>query len=724
LTPSRSVLSTPPKHESPLRVSSKKRRQGPPDAGFNIYHDVKLDSTTKRVEFANCCGATILSPKAVKELTKSVVDEKTYERVRVDDVLLTISNSESSESMPRRTRRNRSMMPNIPPEVMRVLGHVGGAIGAGLLEVGKDVGVGATNAVISLGSAVGDHAEKLVDKASLAIPRYSQVEVRSMMEKKNSLLNELAQASLQLGIYQDKQHNFEIESVKLRNHEEHLAEKLVQQENTIQSLKQELSSARHDTVVCKNLYDACIRDTQDEIQEWKRLCNEHKDRCCRLLAQLNSSEQTILSAREELSREREIFAKAQECWDLQTQRISTDQSSFRSEMDTMVNNMSFRLKNSELAREEAESRVRHVQELMILEQQKGASDAIKYNANTVSQQEWFSQQLSEKEKELNEMNRQLTDANARLSRQESLIIGRNQTVIELTTSLEHANTEIESLRSLNNSDRARIAEFDDMVNFYRSQLMSHEDRAKTLVLAEQKLAAEIGLLKQQAAADQRDWQLTAAESNNCLQEALRRGSSLSTELIQLRLFYEEKVKVGEDAVSALQAANTSISVQVGDMKTRFLVLSAEMESITIESDVLQAKNVSLASQIITLNDEIHCLLSKLESSENHAARLQQEVIGMEDALSKMEERCRSELREHQTVADATAVSLSAELQNKSLVIAALTLRLNDAVRAVETAEAERLALSATLTAAEEESVVSPLQLGANTRLELYVCRRN
>jgi chromosome segregation ATPase len=682
---------SPAKPEPPL--SAKKRKQGPAESNFSVSNDFSIDTSSKKVEFSDQIGSFLLSPKAVKEIARStpppklIADLETIDlgNVTSDEAIV---NTDSTDSLPtpRRSRRNRSLMPTIPPELVRILGSLGGSLGAGLVEVGKDVGVGATNAVFTVGSVVGDQAEMLVDKAALALPRYSQVEVRHMMEKKNSLLNELAQTSLLLGISQEKQTSLEIESARLRNHEERLSDKVVQQENLIMSLNQELFNLRHERSMHKQQYEALIEDSHMEIEEWKRLCEEHKDRCGRLIVQLTSSEQTIVSTRDELTRERDMFARAQQSWDTQLQRITTDQVSVRSEMEHTVNNLASRLKQSDLAREEAESKARELREQLASEQRKSAAEIARCRENMSAQQEWCNQRLKEKGEQLQSQNQSVAVMKEQLREQETALQSardllrerddelhaKDRSLAELKESLQQASGELDNYRSLHVADQSKIIEFDDTIAFYRAQMKSHDERLSALQEREQNLLVEVAQLQEKLVADNDAWHKKISDVNNQLQHAVEERSQQLVAHGQIQQQSQQSARELNEKLTVMEISNSSLSKQIAEFQVIVQSLNHELaeKSTEYERAVGERNESNLRCERLQL---------ELTATTENALALTGKVKSQDEAILKLQSALHQLKEAHET---ELASVMGRESMATSLLVEELKLK-SDSVLAAE-----------------------------------------
>ena len=156
---------------------------------------------------------------------------------------------------------------NLPPnsvDLRKMLGIVGNNI----LSVSSVMSNHATDAAVVVTSAVGLHAEKVLNSTSFIIPRFSNQDMSMVMKRKNALLDELSQSCMKLGIMEEKEKEMEIIIKELNMKEAELFEKQIFEQtkaNNLENLICEMKESLTNDTKQKDLLSFQLNVTRSEL---------------------------------------------------------------------------------------------------------------------------------------------------------------------------------------------------------------------------------------------------------------------------------------------------------------------------------------------------------------------------------------------------------------------------------------------------------------------------
>ena len=364
--------------------------------------------------------------------------------------------------------------PHTDNEALVQLLQVGGTIGSSLAQVSNVVG-----------TVLSEQAGRVIERTSMIVPLYSEIEMRSVQAKKNDLLNELSQLCVRLGQAEEREKEF---AMRLMN-DDYLKERVFELESNLDSfitenarLHSQLQSMSDDNsaLLSHNLMHERERTTllttrAESLRENRALSVQ----VARLEEKLTASENHLGTVQQGLERERERFAREEFTWHQEMDRIAEEQHAMRAELESAFRNAVEQLEISEQKRDSVYAELTVLRE--IAESNKGTreKELTKLKDSMSALLELHKDQLNEKE--------------VNVSHIKNLLSASDEKSRRLLSELEAEKTNVNSFQKeidqLNDRNKMMLQTLSLLTN-QKEDLAKHCAESESLFAKEKKLLME------------------------------------------------------------------------------------------------------------------------------------------------------------------------------------------------------------------------------------------
>lgn len=639
--------------------SVKKRKQ---NEESNKFVGFKFDSN------AESTPQLLFSPKAVKSLSRLPAQESTQEAKDI----ISLEKVPADISLGRqRRRRARSVLPEISPDLLRLLSSMGGTIGSGLLDVGASVTVHAADAALAVGSVVGSQAERFLEQASEVVPRFSSTEVKDMMSKKFQLLNELSQMSVMLGAAEDMKSEYEKEAQTLRAKDYSWSDqvRLLEEKNAL--LVTQNKSLLHENEFVKTKLDNLLEESSLEKAEWQRINSDNSDRVSRLIAQLQAAEKSLSATKEDVEVLKESRRKDQLNREEAARRLAEENRAKVEALELTIQQHAVAMRAMENSRDTIAAELEVVRDLFQSDKVHADAELTRIKDNLSAQQEWHTQRLTERQNEIHEVKAQLSVANKQIR--------------EMTTKLEDSEFNNSRLKAeishIEGIKMELIAELDST----KQRLRGSQDSLEEVLVEVEGLRAnctkdsiligsmEETIIKQQSRINQLERDVEEKESSWTLSE-----SHFQNQIVQLKQDHAAKIK---SITTQLHQKELQYSTQAAEFDEKLYLADKEInEKSKLASEfkrrIQELEGIALDRQE-TMEDHTKGYLHRIEIGEKKIASQSNELVSLGVLVKRLNEdleRARSQGQEealHLNSQLQQAAESLQQLQSKNVALEAL-----------------------------------------------------
>ncbi len=526
------------------------------------------------------------------------------------------------------------------PVVVPTFGRVISTVANGLLKVGAAVGT-----VVN-----GNNLNQIPNQ---------HVEV---INNKHILLNELSKSCVLLGIAEEKAQKLELELEDVRrqssqgiNNSNDItlnSQHLIRQNDELQVRLHEMESMYNSTVSEKSSIEAkfhnllneltivkndltyaisASNDSKNEIEEWKKVYYEQKNRNNQLLDDINNLEQRNSNTQLLLEQARIDHQYEQDNWSNEVIKFQNDQLMLRQEMTNEFQNAGEQLYNIERERDSLLVNIEVLKDTIRSLESLNENDNKRFRDNINVQQISHQKHLEEKdlviinhEKTISELKKEINELGFNNNANSSLVVTTTNELKQIYDKYEVAQERIQYLQK--QLDLTKLSSIEEI-----GSLNMVKEEANDVIL---EMTSDIKRL---------EYELNQTKiDNNALKEALDiakmehvyRNNERETLLNNVELFANENGVLKnslvelDNIVAKCNADNQSLTEQVNKLTMELCYSNTNNSNKDIELDNKNKDNLALSNTISDMNEE----LNQLKSDYNNIQVLNESIKNKNNVL--------------------------------------------------------------------------------------------
>lgn len=549
----------------------------------------------------------------------------------------------------------------------QIIGHVGESLGSGLLQVGTAVGHSAVDAALTVGTLLGQRAERVLIHTSEALPKYSSMEMKQVIARKNDLLAELSHCCLLLGESKDRERQLLEQSEAVRRREEELIQQRKQKASEVEMWREKvfalesqvdlLSGEKEKLEMWLMTAEAEVSVHKTDFEAEARLTRSLKAELAELAEQNSKLNSEVVAVQDAYENSRKEFMKLQSllqkertehdddhaAWEEASQAMSKEQQKLREECQEAFDRAASELRMTQIARDKAEAELEVLRDLMAADKLKAESESARQRENIATQQTRHSEQLAEKDAVLHGISHEVSILKEQL---ESSRREKEEQATQLNDLKETHNNLLQQHQDLNSSadnvDKRRtqeIAELKASLKTMSKQLQDEQTKNKKF----QQIHEQLGRCNE--ALEIKHNKLNAANSSTKVEvEQLREALKQSKEELQ-----EKESGLISDK-SVLEEELASARSQLHQKSMELLSVSARCQSTESCVNDMKLSHETTLQQLTQQLNVAQKRLNDLESSCAHKdSLLVQQKAMADDADKKAKTHIKDVLAEKETV---------------------------------------------------------------------------
>lgn len=546
-----------------------------------------------------------------------------------------------------------------------------------------DVGAAIGHTVFSAAELVGYSAEHIVGSA---IPVYSAREMKDVVAKKHTLLQELSKTCMLLGLSEQRQSTLESQLQRLKDAEEraeenrrHAEERYRQACNRFEGASMELAAVQADRDAWSARAHAAeteitvlrgeVRDGTDQISTLNSEIEIVKSQCASYRGSIDHLEQAVIDAKQgtrmlqqtlssvrlELDMEKAVHEKDLETWQAQFDRMEEEQRQLKEELETTLIEASDRFASLEEEKYSIEKEKLKLQEAFSKAASVHKDEIQNLRDSMMAQQEWQRERLQEKDIELASLRATV----AEISRKD----------LEATKQAAADQLRIKELAEVKNAADREIAVASHTAKTLEVKLQSITEEKEELLKINGNLQSEltrnssvIDDLTEELKSMGAKYRATKTELNELKtqkQHVEEKSSSLAKQIAAAR----EEATASSDSWKQVVAL-LKVQLEEKEQEMSLAIFKASLDE-KIAREALESERNDLLSQASILNEEKASLVNRL--LENQAlltsVRLeaQQQQERQQDAYSEISSSLNSQQRVNAEL-ESSLISRGSEVQ--------------------------------------------------------------
>jgi chromosome segregation ATPase len=597
---------------------------------------------------------------------------------------------------------------------------MGSAIGSGIFSASQTVSHHAANTAFAVGDIVGDHAERLVATAVDQLPAYNKYDLHELNAKNNVLLNELSKTYFLLRTEEEKQAemkaSFQSEMDAACVREGVLARQLQQREIHLAELQETIDELKEEGIKQSADMDFLMDESKAEVSEWKRIAEDHKSRCERLLVQSGECDSALERVRDDLEHEKKERRADQGAWQERIDALTSAHNDAIAGLELDLQNAKEHIDAVECARNSHAAELEVLRDLLECDKAKSSAEYARVRDQLARQQATSQQIIVQKDESLSSAHEV-----AQMDKQQ---IEELQKLLKVSADDRlAANERITTMESECNELRQGMLRMQDIQSEKDSQIvtlsqqlsMEKESSADAAASAATRIIElESALRLAQTQASELDAQLQAA--NACSAEtsaefrAELEGHIQSAELVRfeygsLRKDLEERVEI----CSQMEAKVASLEMCEAKLTAMLENKSSDLDTSNRLVMDLERDLEASASQICHLTTKVGALEGSLQDHADGRNALQVSLASAESALEDANQKLAvTAARTATLTADLgklEALSSDKDQQDNALKqsLESLRVQLDEATGKLSSAEELNRSLSASLSSRTEDT---------------------
>jgi chromosome segregation ATPase len=492
---------------------------------------------------------------------------------------------------------------------------VGSNLGSKIVQVGSVLG----HSVLAAATVVSQSAERIMDTA---IPMYSEEQMDDIMNKKDTLLRELSQTCMMLGVSEQKQRDLEDQLNMLRHTEERAEDsrRLAEERYRLACSRFEEASLELAAVQAdRDAWSARAHAAETEMEDMRAKVRSCKDTIASLKSELESSKSLLHSTtiekakiesslleternnrdmhlivaeiKADLESERSAHIADTSSWNMQFDRMDEEQQKLREELKLALDEAASRFKAIEGQRDDALKECDILKELMETYRVAHDAEMSRMKENVNAQQQWQKERLKERDDEINRLRRELEILNSRSNELSEQLAVRSTENTDLSQRLLRAEAETAVVTHAARSLESKLTELAEEKQGIEASMKSSisEKNTEIVRLRDEVFKAQSATLSASENADRLKSNLFEVES--ALRAAEEKNHSLHEKLRHARAEGEESNENWKQVISLLR-------VQMEERETELRnAMQCVQESARIQAEELRASVNELSMQL-------------------------------------------------------------------------------------------------------------------------------
>lgn len=508
---------------------------------------------------------------------------------------------------------------------------LGSNLGTKIVHVGSVLG----HSVLAAATVVSQSAERIMETA---IPMYSEEQMDDVMGKKDTLLRELSQTCMMLGVSEQRQKDLENQLNMLRHTEERIEDSRRVAEDRyrlacsrFEEASLELAAVQAD----RDAWSARAHAAETEMEDMRAKMRSSKDTIVVVKSELESSKSLLQSTNGEkaklessllesernvrdlqvalaevkadLDSERSAHIADTSAWNMQFDRMDEEQLHLREELKSALDEAAQRFRAVEGQRDDALKECDILKELMETYRIAHEAEMSRMKENVSAQQQWQKERFKERDDEISRLRHELEISNARAADLSEQLVAKTADNVDLNNSLLRAEAETAVVTHAARSLESKLMDVNEEKQALESLMKSttSEKISEIARFREELLNAQSANISASEQCDELKAQIFEMDSS--LRSAEETNQSLSDELRNARAEFEESNENWKQVISLLrvqmderetelrnatQCIQESARIQVLELKASLDDLSNQVAAGKIAEDKLQDEILS------------------------------------------------------------------------------------------------------------------------------------